>query len=85
MEPWCTPQKITVEKLKPNEQSPWRCARLVYGRGHLGSGGVAAAAQAEGGDVELHGVDDGEAAVPVLLGDHHGEPALWCLGDDVTG
>ena len=52
---------------------------------HLGEGGVAAAAQAEGGDLELHGVYDGEAAVPVLLGDHHGEPALWGLGDDVTG
>jgi len=42
-------------------------------------------AQAELAQLELHRVDDGEAAVPVLMGHHHGEAALWALGHDVTG
>lgn len=33
--------------------------------------------QAELRDVDLHRVNDGEAAVPVLLGDHHRVSALW--------
>lgn len=33
--------------------------------------------QAELRDVDLHWVNDGEAAVPVLLGDHHRVSALW--------
>lgn len=33
--------------------------------------------QAELGDVDLHWVNDGEAAVPVLLGNHHRVSALW--------
>lgn len=33
--------------------------------------------QAELGDVDLHRVNDGEAAVPVLLGNHHCVSALW--------
>lgn len=41
--------------------------------------------QAELGDVDLHWVNDGEAAVPVLLGDHHRVSALWWLGDHITG
>jgi hypothetical protein len=41
--------------------------------------------QAELSNLDLYRVDDGEAAVPVLLGYHHGEAALWCLGDDITG
>lgn len=33
--------------------------------------------QAELGDVDGHRINDGEAAVPVLLRDHHSVTALW--------
>ena len=42
---------------------------------HLGE--VVVVSQAELGDVDLHWVYDGEAAVPVLLRDHHCVTALW--------
>lgn len=41
--------------------------------------------QAEFCQSDLHGVDDGEAAVPALVWHHHGEAALWTLRHDVTG
>lgn len=50
---------------------------------HLGK--VVEVSEAELRDVDLHRVDDGEAAVPVLLRDHHRVTALWWLGDDITG
>lgn len=42
---------------------------------HLGE--VVVLSQAELRDVDLHWVYDGEAAVPVLLRDHHSVTALW--------
>lgn len=42
---------------------------------HLGK--VVEVSEAELRDVDLHRVDDGEAAVPVLLRDHHRVTALW--------
>lgn len=50
---------------------------------HLGK--VVVVSQGELRDVDLHWIYDGEAAVPVLLRDHHCVTALWCLGDDITG
>lgn len=41
--------------------------------------------QAELCQPDLHGVDDGEAAVPALVWHHHGKAALWTLRHDVTG
>lgn len=40
---------------------------------------------AELGDVDLHRVYDGEAAVPLLLRHHHSVTALWWLGNDIAG
>lgn len=50
---------------------------------HLGE--VVVVSQAELWDVDGHWIYDGEAAVPVLLRDHHCVTALWWLGDDITG
>ena len=41
--------------------------------------------QAELCQSDLHGVDDGEAAVSELVWHHHGEAALWTLRHYVTG
>lgn len=43
------------------------------------------APQAELLDLDLHRIDDGEAAVRVLVGNHHPEAAFPCLRDDVAG
>ncbi len=53
---------------------------------HLGAELIAfGVPQAEFCQPDLHGVDDGEAAVPALVWHHHGEAALWTLRHDVTG
>lgn len=41
--------------------------------------------QAEFCQSDLHGVDDGEAAVLAQMWHHHGEASLWTLRHDVTG
>lgn len=42
-------------------------------------------AETEFSDLDLHWIDDGETAVPVLLWNDHGETALWGLRDNITG
>ena len=42
-------------------------------------------AQAEFCQLQLHWIYDREAAVPVMMGHHHGEASLWALRHDVTG
>lgn len=46
---------------------------------------VVVVTHAELGDVDLHRVYDGEAAVPLLLRHHHSVTALWWLGNDIAG
>lgn len=41
--------------------------------------------QTEFCQTDLHGVDDGEAAVPPLVWHYHSEASLWTLRYDVTG
>ena len=41
--------------------------------------------QAQLSKLHLHRIDDGEAAVPALVGQDHGEAALGTLRHDVAG
>lgn len=41
-------------------------------------------AEAELSNLDLHWIDNGETAVPVLLWNDHGETALWGLRDNIT-
>lgn len=42
-------------------------------------------AETELSNLDLHWIDDGKTAVPVLLWNDHGETALWGLRYNITG
>ncbi len=42
-------------------------------------------AETELSNLNLHWIDDGKTAVPVLLRNDHGETALWGLRYNITG
>lgn len=41
-------------------------------------------AEIELSNLDLHWIDNGETAVPVLLWNDHGETALWGLRNNIT-